>query len=76
MVDDTFNLAKSGELHYYTPLFLSKYLVKETEYAPTQAFLNAMEFLYLVLYDASEYSLYQVIITIILKIFYFVKTCF
>ncbi|KAF2892510.1 hypothetical protein ILUMI_13662 [Ignelater luminosus] len=59
LIDDTFNLARAGQLHYYTPLFLSKYLVKETEYAPTQAFLNAIEFLNLVLFDAPEYSLFQ-----------------
>lgn len=45
IMDDSFNLAKAGELEYLVPLELSKYLKLETDYIPTAATFEALEYL-------------------------------
>jgi aminopeptidase N len=44
IIDDAFNLARAGYLDYETAFDLSKYLVRETNYLPWKAYLNAMAY--------------------------------
>ncbi|XP_033100366.1 glutamyl aminopeptidase-like [Anneissia japonica] len=34
LIDDSFNLAKAGQIDYFIPLNMTKYFIKETEYIP------------------------------------------
>ena len=44
LLDDAFNLAKSGMLDYETALSLTSYLSKETEYIPWSAALSGLSY--------------------------------
>ncbi|TRY78485.1 hypothetical protein TCAL_06176 [Tigriopus californicus] len=60
ILDDSFNLARAGQLDYHVPLNLSLYLSQEDEYVPLQAGLNALKYLETMMWNADqEYNLFK-----------------
>lgn len=45
LIDDSFNLARAGELSYVIPLTLINYLVKENDFIPMYSALNGLSYL-------------------------------
>ena len=56
LLDDAFNLAKSGMLDYETALSLTSYLSKETEYIPWSAALTGLSYVNKMLKRTSAYG--------------------
>ncbi|KAI4503282.1 hypothetical protein M0802_001504 [Mischocyttarus mexicanus] len=54
LIDDAFNLARSGYINYSIPFDLSKYLKRETDYEPWIAAINNFMFLNRILNKISE----------------------
>ena len=64
LLDDSFNLARAGQLEYEIPLDLALYLSKETEYIPLQAGLDALSYLGGMFSDREEGKmLYEAFVT-------------
>ncbi|KAF2895945.1 hypothetical protein ILUMI_10229 [Ignelater luminosus] len=59
IIDDAFNLARSGKVPYYVPLNLSKYLVKETDYIPIEPFVRFLPHLSFVMSSSEKYDIYR-----------------
>lgn len=60
LIDDAFNLARSGRLDYSVALNLSRYLRKETELIPWKSASTALKFLDAMLCRTSVYGAFQV----------------
>lgn len=60
LIDDSFNLARSGRLSYEIPLNLTKYLVRERDYLPFYSFFSALTFLNTELAGSEYYNRFQV----------------
>jgi len=45
LIDDSFNLARAGELSYYVPFTLVSYLQKEDDFIPWYSVLNSMSYI-------------------------------
>lgn len=60
ILDDSFNLARAGQLNYHVPLNISLYLSQEEEYVPLQAGLNALKYLQTMMWNTEEeYGLFK-----------------
>ena len=44
LLDDSYNLARAGQLNYSYPLYLSQYIQHEDEYVPFKAFLMSLDY--------------------------------
>lgn len=60
LLDDAFNLARSGRLDYQYPLELARYLSSETDYIPLYSFFQALTFLNTELAASEEYETLKV----------------
>lgn len=60
LIDDAFNLARSGHLSYDVPFGISTYLVQETDYIPWYSYLTAFDFLNKILAKSDEYDTLKV----------------
>lgn len=45
LIDDSFNLARAGELSHYVPFTLVSYLQKEDDFIPWYSVLNSMTYI-------------------------------
>ncbi|KAG6458903.1 aminopeptidase N [Manduca sexta] len=59
IVDDAFNLARNGRLHYKNAFEISRYLEMEKDYIPWAAANPAFNYLDIVLSGANSYNLYR-----------------
>lgn len=64
LLDDAFNLARSGRLNYQIPLELALYLSKETDYFPLYSFLQALTFINTQFAASAEYEYLKVKFTL------------
>lgn len=60
LLDDAFNLARSGRLGYQYPLELASYLSRETDYIPLYSFFQALTFIDTEFSASEEYSTLKV----------------
>lgn len=60
LIDDAFNLARSGRLNYSIPLSLATYLKKETHFLPLYSFSKAIAFLDMELSQSEKYDSFKV----------------
>lgn len=60
LLDDAFNLARSGRLDYQYPLELAKYIARETDYIPLYSFFQALTFINVEFAASDEYPALQV----------------
>lgn len=60
LLDDAFNLARSGRLDYQYPLQLMRYLSRETDYIPLYSFFQALTFLNTEFAASEEYETLKV----------------
>ena len=54
LIDDSFALARAGELEYTFPMRLSAYLISERDYIPIKAGFNSYEYLDLIYRDQEQ----------------------
>ncbi|CAH0725368.1 unnamed protein product, partial [Brenthis ino] len=59
IIDDSFNLARSGRLEYVIAFEVSRYLINETDYIPWGAANAAFSYLDIVLSGSEAYRLFQ-----------------
>ena len=60
LIDDSFDLARTGKVAYSTALELIKYLDKERHYVPWKSALDAMKYIDVMLYDTPSGKSLQV----------------
>lgn len=60
LIDDSFNLARSGRLSYSVPLSLSTYLKQEKSYIPLSSFFNSLDFLNTELAASDQFDKFKV----------------
>lgn len=61
LIDDAFNLARSGRLSYDIPFDLIWYLKNETHYIPFYSFFTAIDFLNTMVSESSSQCNFKVI---------------
>lgn len=60
MIDDAFNLARSGRLDYSIALELAKYLKRETDYFPFYSFFTALTFVSVEVAGSDQFDNFKV----------------
>lgn len=60
LVDDAFNLARSGRLDYSIAFQLAKYLERETDYFPFYSFFTALTFVNVEVAGSEEFDTIKV----------------
>lgn len=60
LIDDAFNLARSGRLDYSIPFELAKYLKRETDYFPFYSYFTALNFVSLELAGSDQFDQFKV----------------
>ena len=60
LIDDSFSLARAGNIGYSIPLGITRYLAKEMDYVPWSATSNVMEYLDKLLITSGAYGSFVV----------------